>query len=90
MTLPTETNRYIPSGFGSSFGDNTLNDEMSSFSDEVLGYFLGILDENGQITQLRRIESYSGQTLTLDSAWDVLPADGVQYVILYAAPPSCR
>ncbi|MBC2721360.1 MAG: hypothetical protein HGJ97_01595, partial [Desulfosporosinus sp.] len=86
LILPTETNKYIPTGTASSFGSNTLTDDSSKFTQEVVGYFVGVLDEQGQVAQLRRIESFTENTLTLDVDWNGNPTSGVKYVILFASP----
>ncbi|HHV65998.1 MAG TPA: hypothetical protein GXX46_13195, partial [Peptococcaceae bacterium] len=90
VTLPTETNQYIPTGEVTTSTGNTITDESTDFSGVFSGnienYFVGILDEFGRITQIRRIESWEGHTLTLDKPWDELLAPGTKYVILPTSP----
>ena len=91
VTLPTETNRYIPTGEVSSSGDDTLTDDsinfIEDFSRSIENYFVGILDEFGQITQIRQIIYYDEHTLTLDKSWDEALIPGItKYVILPTSP----
>jgi hypothetical protein len=63
VTLPTETNRYKPYGTVTSSSENTLVEEGANFSENIVGYFVAILDEFGEITQLRQILSVAEDTL---------------------------
>ncbi|MFZ5944777.1 MAG: hypothetical protein ACOYVD_11740, partial [Bacillota bacterium] len=85
ITLPTETNEYVPDGIVSEAGSNTLTDASGEFG-TYTNRFVGIIDEHGELAQIRRIVSNTTTTLTLEKAWDALPGAGVKYVIFFASP----
>ncbi|GAB1476510.1 hypothetical protein MASR2M70_13440 [Bacillota bacterium] len=86
VTLPTETNRYIPTGRTSTIGANTLTDGNVIFDAAAVGFFLGLLDDKGQIAQLRKITGLADNVLSIDTPWDQIPLVATEYVVLFASP----
>ncbi len=63
------------SGPSVSYGADTLTDTTKAFSDALAGRTIVVG------TQVGLVESVSGDTLTMATAWDTVPADGATYVV---------
>ncbi len=86
VTLPAETNRYLPTGTNGSGEGDTFTDEGATFTEAVIGSYLGILDDEGRVVQIRRILALDGSTLILDLPLDPDREGAVKYVILNTSP----
>ena len=92
------TDTRIPGQEGSvtTADADTLTDSAASFPTAdcvdgcLTGQYVGVLDADGLVTELRLIAENTATILTLDSPWDTVPAQNSDYRVYYADPTESK